>query len=83
MWVWAYIFLHYTVGFGTRWFFGLGCFSCVVFVWGVCLLRTVNMDYMLGSVGVGVGLCWRLEISAGAFLDPAVLWCMISTQKAG
>jgi len=55
VWVWGNKIAHYTCGFGFVWFFGLVCFSFVVWVWGAGLVHTVFIDDMLGGVGVSVG----------------------------
>jgi len=55
VWVWGCKIAHYTAGFGKGCFFGLGCFSLVVCVWGEGLCHTLFMDAMLECVSVSVG----------------------------
>ena len=57
VWVWGFGIVHHTVGFGAVCFFGLGCFSVVVWVWEEGLHHKVYMVSMLGVVGVVVGVC--------------------------
>ena len=53
----AVLFFTLHWGFGTGWFFGLGCFYVVVWVWDTCFALHTIREFYVGQCGCRVGVC--------------------------